>query len=80
MGVAGRGCIAVGVSQTQPLTEREIMHVTTDLVKSKALSKLSGCNVWLKMENQQTSGSFKYRGVSLLCKKVIIRFIVYLLL
>ena len=45
------------------------MHVQTDLIKSEPLSKLTGFNVWLKMENQQTSGSFKYRGISLLCKK-----------
>ena len=48
------------------------MHVETDLVNSAFLSQRLGCTVWLKMETQQISGSFKYRGISLLCKKVIV--------
>ena len=46
------------------------MHVETDLVKSEFISQRLGCAVWMKMETQQISGSFKYRGISLLCKKV----------
>ena len=46
------------------------MHKETELRRCDELSKSSGANVWLKMETQQVTGSFKYRGISLLCKKV----------
>lgn len=36
---------------------------TTPLVYSHELSKISGANVYLKMENLQRTGSFKIRGV-----------------
>ncbi|MFT5484788.1 MAG: threonine dehydratase [Halieaceae bacterium] len=36
----------------------------TPLLHSVALSKLSGCNVYLKCENLQTTGSFKIRGAT----------------
>jgi threonine dehydratase len=34
----------------------------TPLVRSAALSRLSGADVWLKLENWQPTGSFKIRG------------------
>jgi threonine dehydratase len=34
----------------------------TPLVRSDALSELAGGDVWLKLENEQTTGSFKLRG------------------
>lgn len=34
----------------------------TPLIYSHALSQLSGASVWLKLENQQPTGSFKIRG------------------
>src|SRR5579884_2854619 len=34
----------------------------TPLLKSDALSELAGTDVYLKLENQQTTGSFKLRG------------------
>ncbi|KAI9648473.1 catabolic L-serine/threonine dehydratase [Ciborinia camelliae] len=37
--------------------------IKTPLVRSAALSRLVGCNVWLKLENLQPSGSFKSRGI-----------------
>lgn len=46
-----------------------IMHVETELKRCGELSKSLGSSVWLKMETQQITGSFKYRGISLLCKK-----------
>lgn len=38
-------------------------HIRTPLVLSATLSKLSGHNVYLKLDNLQPSGSFKIRGV-----------------
>ncbi|RMF04622.1 MAG: pyridoxal-phosphate dependent enzyme, partial [Chloroflexi bacterium] len=32
------------------------------LVRSPALSEISGADVWLKLENRQPTGSFKIRG------------------
>ncbi|ESZ90402.1 hypothetical protein SBOR_9213 [Sclerotinia borealis F-4128] len=37
--------------------------IKTPLVRSAALSREAGCNVWLKLENLQPSGSFKSRGI-----------------
>ncbi|TGO16335.1 hypothetical protein BTUL_0029g00250 [Botrytis tulipae] len=37
--------------------------IKTPLVRSAALSRHAGCNVWLKLENLQPSGSFKSRGI-----------------
>lgn len=36
----------------------------TPLIYSEAISKLANCEVWLKLENLQTTGSFKLRGAS----------------
>lgn len=39
-------------------------HVrVTPVERSPALSELAGCDVWLKLENLQVTGSFKIRGV-----------------
>lgn len=35
----------------------------TPLLNEASLDKMLGCNIWLKMENQQITGSFKLRGV-----------------
>ncbi|RDW64829.1 tryptophan synthase beta subunit-like PLP-dependent enzyme [Coleophoma cylindrospora] len=37
--------------------------VETPCVKSTTLSNKAGCNIYLKLENQQPSGSFKSRGL-----------------
>ena len=34
----------------------------TPFEKSELISKMTGADVWLKMENQQFTGSFKFRG------------------
>lgn len=36
----------------------------TPLIESEPLSKIAGCRIFLKLENFQPSGSFKYRGIS----------------
>ncbi len=46
------------------------LHIVTPLLKSSKLSTKMGCSVWLKLENVQTSGSFKSRGLGRLCQKV----------
>lgn len=46
------------------------LHITTPLLRSRKLSEKVGASVWLKMENVQNSGSFKARGIGLLCQKV----------
>lgn len=46
------------------------LHVETPLLRSGPLSKRLGVPVWLKMENEQKSGSFKLRGIGLLCARV----------
>ncbi|XWW98524.1 hypothetical protein V2A60_006524 [Cordyceps javanica] len=41
----------------------KIPYIETPLVKSANLSRIAGCNVYLKLENLQPSGSFKSRGI-----------------
>ena len=43
------------------VTIRDYVH-KTPLVSSKTLSEMAGCEVWLKCENLQKTGSFKARG------------------
>jgi L-serine/L-threonine ammonia-lyase len=44
------------------------LHIRTPLIESLPLSKRWGKQVLLKMENLQPSGSFKIRGIGLLCQ------------
>ena len=44
------------------------LHIATPLIESRALSQRFGCDVWLKMDALQPSGSFKLRGVGLACE------------
>jgi L-serine/L-threonine ammonia-lyase len=44
------------------------LHIQTPLVLSNTLSKLTGKNVWLKLDALQPSGSFKTRGVGFACE------------
>ncbi|TVY40345.1 Catabolic L-serine/threonine dehydratase [Lachnellula occidentalis] len=45
--------------------------VETPLIRSMALSQEAGCNIFLKLENLQPSGSFKSRAVGhLMCKAI----------
>ncbi|WWC58967.1 uncharacterized protein I303_101512 [Kwoniella dejecticola CBS 10117] len=43
------------------------LHITTPLVYSEQLSKHTGHHIWLKLETNQPSGSFKSRGVGRSC-------------
>ncbi|MFN2270912.1 MAG: pyridoxal-phosphate dependent enzyme, partial [Anaerolineae bacterium] len=45
------------------------LHIRTPLVESFPLSKRTGRRVLLKMENLQPAGSFKIRGIGLLCQQ-----------
>lgn len=46
-----------------------VLHTVTPLVHSLPISKAAGLPVWLKLEALQPVGSFKIRGVGLLCGK-----------
>ncbi|HEY8472729.1 MAG TPA: pyridoxal-phosphate dependent enzyme [Natronosporangium sp.] len=39
--------------------------VATPVVRSPALDRIAGATLWLKAENLQTTGSYKYRGATL---------------
>jgi L-serine/L-threonine ammonia-lyase len=45
------------------------LHIHTPLVESFPLSERTGRRIWLKMENLQPPGSFKIRGIGLLCER-----------
>ncbi|KAJ2742601.1 catabolic L-serine/threonine dehydratase [Coemansia sp. BCRC 34301] len=46
-----------------------LLHIPTPLLYSASMSKLAGCNVWLKLENMQPTQSFKIRGLGNTCVK-----------
>ncbi|MEN2388543.1 pyridoxal-phosphate dependent enzyme [Comamonas sp. A7-5] len=45
------------------------LHIPTPLVRSQPLSLLSKKDVWLKLDALQPCGSFKLRGVGLVCEE-----------
>jgi L-serine/L-threonine ammonia-lyase len=45
------------------------LHIRTPLVESFPLSERTGRRILLKMENLQPTGSFKIRGIGLLCQQ-----------
>ncbi|MFZ6711499.1 pyridoxal-phosphate dependent enzyme [Undibacterium sp. TC9W] len=45
------------------------LHITTPLLEHRSLSASLDKQVWLKMENNQPSGSFKLRGIGLMCQR-----------
>uniref|UniRef100_H2XNN8 L-serine ammonia-lyase n=2 Tax=Ciona intestinalis TaxID=7719 RepID=H2XNN8_CIOIN len=47
----------------------ETLYIAAPYKHSRALSKASGVEVWMKLENCQPSGSFKTRGISHMCVK-----------
>ncbi|MES2073696.1 MAG: pyridoxal-phosphate dependent enzyme [Pseudomonadota bacterium] len=47
------------------------LHRSTPLLEHRKLSAQLGKQVWLKMENTQASGSFKLRGIGLLCQRAV---------
>nr|POE76167.1 l-serine dehydratase [Quercus suber] len=50
-------------SVTQQQKETKVPWIETPLIRSAALSRAAGCNIYLKLENLQPSGSFKSRGI-----------------
>jgi L-serine/L-threonine ammonia-lyase len=46
------------------------LHIQTPLIESQALSHLTGKEVYLKLEALQPPGSFKIRGIGLLCERL----------
>jgi L-serine/L-threonine ammonia-lyase len=46
------------------------LHFHTPLLESTALSRKSGSQIFLKMEALQPTGSFKIRGIGLLCQQL----------
>lgn len=47
------------------------LHIETPLLLHRQLSAALGKQVWLKMDNLQPSGSFKLRGIGLLCQRAV---------
>jgi len=47
------------------------LHITTPLLEHRSLSARLGKQVWLKMESSQPSGSFKLRGIGVLCQRAV---------
>lgn len=47
------------------------LHISTPLLEHRSLSARLGKQVWLKMESSQPSGSFKLRGIGLLCQRAV---------
>jgi threonine dehydratase len=47
------------------------MHRVTPLIRSESLSDKTGHNIWLNMEIDQVSGSFKPRGIGRACWKAV---------
>lgn len=47
------------------------LHVETPLLLHRPLSAALGKQVWLKMDNLQPSGSFKLRGIGLMCQRAV---------
>ncbi|KAI0438538.1 tryptophan synthase beta subunit-like PLP-dependent enzyme [Xylaria telfairii] len=45
------------------------LHITTPCIPSHELSATAGCNIYLKLENLQPSGSFKSRGIGRLMSR-----------
>jgi L-serine/L-threonine ammonia-lyase len=52
-------------------TAADGLHVETPLLLHRPLSVALGKTVLLKMDNLQPSGSFKLRGISLLCQRAV---------
>lgn len=55
--------------QQRPLPS---LHTPTPLLYSTSLSRQTGCNVWIKLENMQPTQSFKVRGVGRLCARAVV--------
>ena len=51
----------------------QTLHIVSPLIESRALSRLSGKNIALKLEAVQPPGSFKIRGIGLACQEYVQR-------
>ena len=47
------------------------LHIQTPLLEHYSLSALLNKRVLLKMENTQPTGSFKLRGIGLMCQRAV---------
>lgn len=47
------------------------LHIQTPLLQHRSLSTKLNKQVWLKMESSQPSGSFKLRGIGLMCQRAV---------
>lgn len=47
------------------------LHISTPLLEHRSLSARLDKQVWLKMESSQPSGSFKLRGIGLMCQRAV---------
>ncbi|MFD2274105.1 pyridoxal-phosphate dependent enzyme [Undibacterium arcticum] len=47
------------------------LHIQTPLLEHRSLSAQLDKQVWLKMESSQPSGSFKLRGIGVLCQRAV---------
>ncbi|KAI0428485.1 tryptophan synthase beta subunit-like PLP-dependent enzyme [Xylaria sp. FL1042] len=48
------------------------LHIETPCIPSPELSRIAGCNIYLKLENLQPSGSFKSRGIGTLMSRALL--------
>ncbi|KAI0533457.1 tryptophan synthase beta subunit-like PLP-dependent enzyme [Xylaria digitata] len=48
------------------------LHTETPCIPSPELSRAAGCNIYLKLENLQPSGSFKSRGIGNLMSRALL--------
>lgn len=66
-----REFMSASVAGVASLRRQAPLHCETPLLPHRALSVLLGKKVWLKMDNLQPSGSFKLRGIGLLCQRSV---------
>ena len=48
-----------------------LLEGATPLVPARELSRLTGCDVWLKVEGANPTGSFKDRGMTMAISKAV---------
>ncbi|KAK5630843.1 hypothetical protein RRF57_006558 [Xylaria bambusicola] len=48
------------------------LHMETPCIRSQELSRAAGCNIYLKLENLQPSGSFKSRGIGTMMSRALL--------
>ncbi|KAI0015332.1 tryptophan synthase beta subunit-like PLP-dependent enzyme [Xylariomycetidae sp. FL0641] len=53
------------------IPEPQKLYIETPCIPSAPLSRAAGCNIFLKLENLQPSGSFKSRGIGRLMQRAL---------